>query len=102
VLEGGVPVGLLPFSRVAEVPREEWDNRVVRERMLALEEVPLFRPDDLAIDAAADLSESRISRGLVIERERLVGLVSVTDLLRMLRQAEQPPVGETPTPAAPG
>ena len=88
VVEDGRPVGLLPFRCVAQVPRAEWDARRVRDCMLPLDEVPVLEPDELAIDALAELSQDDVGRGLVVRDGLLVGLLSITDLMRAL---EAPP-----------
>ena len=84
VTENGRAVGLLPFRCVAAVPRGEWDSRRVAECMLRGEDVPVVAADDEAIDAAADVAESEVRRALVLDGERLVGLLSITDLARTL------------------
>jgi Zn-dependent protease/CBS domain-containing protein len=84
VLEDGHPVGLLAFRSVAAVPRSEWDRRRVRDSMIRREQVPLLDEGDPAIDALAELAESDVNRGLVVENEHLAGLLSITDLARAL------------------
>jgi predicted transcriptional regulator len=101
VVDAGRAVGLLPFRCVAEVPRAEWDSRRVQDCMLPLEKVPLLDPDTEAIDALAELQESEVGRGLVLDGDRLAGLLSMTDLARAFEAAprrRQPPA---PTPARP-
>ncbi len=101
VVEDGKAVGLLPFRCVAEVPRREWDERRVRDCMLGLGEVPTFEEDDDAADALAELGEASVNRGLVLSGERLVGLLSISDLARTLearpRRRRRP--RDRPTPA---
>jgi Zn-dependent protease len=82
VVEDGRAVGLLPFRCVAAVPRAEWDERRVRDCMLPLAEVPRLAAEDELIEAAGDLQESPLRRGLVLDGERLVGLLSLTDVAR--------------------
>jgi predicted transcriptional regulator len=84
VVENGRAVGLLPFRRVAEVPRSEWDERAVRERMIPLEDVPALAADEPLYDALGTLSATPVGRGLVLDGTRLLGLVSITDLARAL------------------
>jgi Zn-dependent protease/CBS domain-containing protein len=89
VAEDGIPLGLLPFRRMAEVPREQWDARRVRECMLETAAVPVYAEDTDALEAFAGLTQTEIGRGLVVDGDgRLVGLLSVTDLARAL---EAPP-----------
>ncbi|MBW3592427.1 MAG: site-2 protease family protein [Actinobacteria bacterium] len=84
VIEDGRAVGLLPFKRVARVPRREWDARLVRECMLPRDDVPVVAADDEAIDAAGEVAESEVRRALVLDGDQLVGLLSITDLARTL------------------
>ena len=84
VVDDGRAVGLLPFRCVAQVPRREWDERHVRDCMLGRDQVPVLDPDDDAVDALAELSEASVNRGLVLSGERLVGLLSISDLARAL------------------
>jgi Zn-dependent protease/CBS domain-containing protein len=91
VVEGGRPLGLLPFRRVAEIPRREWDGRSVRDSMVARSDVPVLRPDDLLVDALAELSENPVGRALVVENgDRLAGLLSISDLARALEVGPPP------------
>jgi Zn-dependent protease len=85
VMDGGRPIGLLAFRSVAGVPRDQWDTRRVRDVMVGRDDVPLLADDEPAIDALAELSESKVNRGLVVVDDgRLIGLLSITDLLRAL------------------
>jgi Zn-dependent protease/CBS domain-containing protein len=84
VVEGGRPVGLLPFRCVAQVPRSEWDVRTVRDCMLPLERVPVLHEEDDVTEALAQLQESGINRGLVLDDGHLAGLLSITDVVNAL------------------
>jgi len=90
VVEDGRPVGLIAFRSVAAVPRQEWDTRRVRESMIRLSEVPQLTEDERAVDALADLSSPSSNRGLVVEGDRLAGLLSITDLARALQIGRRP------------
>ena len=81
--EGRV-VGLLPFRCVAQTPRREWDTRRVSDCALPLEAVPVLAEDEPADEALAELSDGDIHRGLVLENGRLRGLVSISDIARVL------------------
>ena len=84
VVDHGKAVGLLPFRRVAAVPRAGWDAQRVRDCMLPLDMVPILDGDDELVEAAAALSEGSAGRALVLEDGRLVGLLSLTDVARAL------------------
>jgi Zn-dependent protease len=92
VVEDGRAVGLLPFRCVAEVPRGEWDERRVRDRMVGRDHVPVLDPDDEGADALAELSAANLNRGLVLSGDRLVGLLSITDLARALEARPRRPL----------
>jgi Zn-dependent protease len=85
VVDHGRVVGLLPFRCVAEVPRSEWDTRTVGECAIPRERVPELEPDQELIDALVELSDGDVNRGLVLEGDRLVGFLSITDLARALQ-----------------
>jgi len=84
VLEHGRPVGLLAFRSVAAVPRDEWEEHLVRDVMIPSERVRLLGEDEPAIDALAELSAGDLNRGLVVEDGHLAGLLSIADVARAL------------------
>lgn len=84
VVENGEAVGLLPFRCVAAIPRAEWDVRTVRDCMIPLDRVSVFTPEDELVDAAVTLSQGDLQRGLVLDRGRLVGLLSIADVAHAL------------------
>jgi Zn-dependent protease/CBS domain-containing protein len=92
VVDDGRAVGLLPFRRVAEIPRGEWDARAVRDCMLRLDQVPVLTSDERLLDALEKLNATEVNRALVVDDGRLVGLLSATDLARALELAGPPRV----------
>jgi CBS domain-containing protein len=46
--------------------------------------VPVLRAPQSAVDALAALSDGEIHRGFVLDGDRLVGFLSITDLTRAL------------------
>lgn len=84
VTEDGRPLGLVPFSRIAEVPRTAWEERRVRDSMVPLERVPVLREDEDAAQALAEIQQSDVNRGLVVDDGRLVGILSISDIVDAL------------------
>jgi Zn-dependent protease/CBS domain-containing protein len=84
VVDDGKLVGLLPFRCVANVPRDEWNARHVRDCLISLGKVPVLREGEDAVDALAELSESAGGHGLVVSNGTLAGIVSTSDLARAL------------------
>src|SRR5690606_34838775 len=77
VVEGGRPVGLLTFARVAAMPRDAWPEIRVAECMVPLELVPVVGPGDAAAEALGKIAASEVGRALVVADGRLVGLLSI-------------------------
>jgi len=77
-------VGMSPTSRLMEVPREDWTRRTVGEAMLGLAQVPPLSSETSLDDAMEALRRSPVRRVLVVDGERLVGLLSLDDVARTL------------------
>jgi Zn-dependent protease/CBS domain-containing protein len=84
VVDDGRPVGLIPFRKVAQVPRGEWDHRTVADHMLPLADLVVVDGADPLPDAALRVYETETGRALVIDDGRLVGLLSISDIARTL------------------
>ncbi|MDX6554304.1 MAG: hypothetical protein QOD86_499 [Miltoncostaeaceae bacterium] len=84
VLEGGRPVGLMLVSRLSAVPQDAWARHRVGELMVPLEQVPVLAPGDEIIAALEAIAHSVPGRALVLEGDRLVGLLSSADVRRAL------------------
>jgi CBS domain-containing protein len=52
--------------------------------MLGRDSVPVLDEDTQLVDALGVLSEADVHRGLVLEGDRLVGFLSISDLVRAL------------------
>lgn len=91
VLEDGRAVGLFPLRCMDEVPREEWDTRRVADCMLTRDHVPTLSADDGLPAALAALEGTDLQSALVLDGERLVGLLSVADIARALRMGAGAP-----------
>jgi Zn-dependent protease len=87
VVDDGHVVGLLPFARVAATPRGQWDDFSVRDCMLPLEEIALVPPGAPLLDALAQMGRQGRTRALVLEDGLLAGLLSITDVDRVVTEA---------------
>ena len=87
VVRDGILVGVLPFGRVVQIPRDEWPRRAVSECMLAPDSLPVLAEDDELVDAIAELEEADRRRGVVLRNGRLVGLLALTDIRRLLAES---------------
>ena len=87
VMDAGRPVGLLSFRAVAQIPRERWPDLRTRDRMVPLARAAVVAPADALEDALTPLLSSPLRRAVVMQDGQLVGLLSATDLLRILETA---------------
>jgi CBS domain-containing protein len=82
VVDGDRPVGLI--SLPADFARRRAAHGRVADHMTALDSAAIVRPDQPASDVLVELARSELSSALVCEGEQLVGVVSVSDLGRVL------------------
>ena len=76
--------GVISTRVLTQYPREEWDHHTVAEAMKKDVETISISPDADALDALRKMQRTGSSRLLVINKERLVGIVSLKDLLSFL------------------
>jgi CBS domain-containing protein len=102
VVDDGRLEGLITTREVANVPRSEWDQHTVGEVMRHDLDTVRITPETDAMHALRQIQRTGNSRLLVTEGDRLVGIVSLKDLLRFLNLKmeleandgeEQPPAG---------
>ncbi|MGZ4318635.1 MAG: site-2 protease family protein [Gaiellaceae bacterium] len=84
VVDGDRVVGLLRLASVADVPRVNWGQTPVRRCMLPFEQAPMVPEDEPLYDAMAELGPGSPGRALVVRDGTVVGLLSVTDVGRLL------------------
>jgi Zn-dependent protease/CBS domain-containing protein len=84
VTEHGIPVGVITFRDAAAIPRDAWPGVRVSERMTSLDDAVAVRSDDALEEASTMLLTSPLRRALVLDDGRLAGLLSATDVLRIL------------------
>lgn len=86
VVEDGKMSGIVTLTDVSRVPIEARDKVHVREVMTR--KVITVKPEDDAFTALQVLSKNRIGRLIVTEKDKIVGIISRTDLLRSLEVYE--------------
>jgi Zn-dependent protease/CBS domain-containing protein len=84
VVAGGKLEGCVTTRGLARFPRGEWDRHTVGEVMDCDLAAVSIRPDADALEALGRMRQTGYSRLLVVEGDRLVGIVSLKDLLRFL------------------
>ena len=89
VVRGDAVVGLLCRRDILKVPADERDRTSVQAAMVPLGEVVVVPPDASLIRAMSKMAESGTGRVLVMEGERLVGLLTMGSVLRHVRVREE-------------
>ncbi len=81
VLSGDRLVGCITTREVKEIPRENWTHETIREAASACSPENTISPDTDAIKALGRMNQGGVSRLLVVDDGRLVGIVTLKDLL---------------------
>jgi Zn-dependent protease/predicted transcriptional regulator len=81
VMEGDKLVGAITTRQVKEIPREEWARETIGQAASPCSAENTIAPQTDAVKALAMMSQSGVSRLLVVDNGRLVGLVTLKDLL---------------------
>lgn len=84
VLDGGRVAGILSLHQLRQVPRERWAETEVRELMVPLAGPLTASPGDPLWQAFEKLSENGLGRLAVVEAGRLVGYLSVKDVIHIM------------------
>jgi Zn-dependent protease/CBS domain-containing protein len=84
VVKEGRLIGCVSTKEVKEVPRDEWRSRTVEEITTGCSCENTVGPGDDAIAAISLMNRTGNSRLLVVDGDRLVGIVSLKDMLKFL------------------
>lgn len=84
VMDGNRLVGILSIHRLNNRPREEWHATHAREVMLPIVDTLTAAPGDRVPDALEKLTRNGLGRLAVLDSGRLVGYLSLRDVLHVL------------------
>lgn len=84
VVESGRLVGCVSTRQVKEVPRDEWSRRTVGDVSARCSSENTIASGADSLDALSTMSKSGASRLMVLDGDRLVGIVSLKDMLKLL------------------
>lgn len=77
-------IGRVRTRDVKQVPREEWSRETLRRIMAPLEDDQLAHPDDDAQQVLDKMQRSRSGQIIVADGDRVLGIVTLADLLNLL------------------
>jgi Zn-dependent protease/CBS domain-containing protein len=84
VVDNGRLVGCVSMNDIKRLPRDRWSSTTVAEIMKSCSEATAISPDMDAMEVLSLMTRTRNSRLLVTEGDRLVGVVTLTDLMNFL------------------
>jgi len=77
-------VGGVSLKQVKNIPRARWGDYIVGDLAERLSESNTIQPDTDAVEVLSSMQKTVISRLMVVEGDRLMGIVTLKDLLRFL------------------
>jgi len=77
-------MGCVTIKKVKEVPRGEWGQRRVGELVEPCSSDNTISPEADAIKALSIMNRTRTSRLMVVDGDRLVGIIALKDMLKFL------------------
>ncbi|MDX1642800.1 MAG: site-2 protease family protein [Thermoanaerobaculia bacterium] len=100
VVEDDRIVGCVTTRDIKELPRDEWERQSVGAIAEECSDENTVGPDEDAMKALARMTKSGNSRLMVVEDGRLIGILSLKDLLELFRhKIELEDLDETPEAA---
>jgi Zn-dependent protease/predicted transcriptional regulator len=84
VVDNGRLVGCVSMNDIKRLQRDRWSSTAVAEIMQSCSEATTISPDMDAMEVLALMARTGNSRLLVTEGDRLVGVVTLTDLMNFL------------------
>lgn len=84
VVDGGQLIGCIGSKDVREVPKGEWDSVTVGEKLQSCDRENTITADEDAVKALSRMSQTGSSRLMVVDGDRLLGLISLKDLMAFL------------------
>ncbi len=84
VADDGRLLGCVTTNELQQVPQEQWPARTVSEVAQSCSPENTLSADEQAMAAFARMSANHISRMMVVDHDRLVGILTLKDLLKFL------------------
>ncbi len=81
--------GLITLRTVRQIPKDQWDVREVWSATTSLDDTCTVGPDTPMDEVMEKLREEEQDRVLVVDRNRLLGIITPRDIMRWVRRSEQ-------------
>jgi len=84
IVEDGRLTGYVTLRQLKEIPHDQWERVTVREVAQPCSPAMTIPPDTDALQALSIMNRTGSSRLMVVEDDRLVGIIALKDLLQFL------------------
>ena len=84
VVDNGKLIGCVTLKQVKDIPREERDKHKISEIAEVCSRENTIGPDEDALKALNVMRENKASRLMVVEGDKLVGVIALKDMLEFL------------------
>jgi predicted transcriptional regulator len=84
VVEGGKLLGCVTLNQIKEIPREERHTHTIRDLAKSCTKENTVGPDEDAMKALALMNRTKSSRLMVVEGDKLLGVIALKDMLEFL------------------
>lgn len=88
VVDKGIFKGMVSLQSVKSIPNSEWPSNTVSNVMQAPKTELLACPDEDALDALIQVSKSGLGKLLIVDKNKLVGIIAQRDLLKLFEIKE--------------
>ncbi len=93
VIKDGKIFGLVTMQSVRSIPRDLRTVKTVQEAMVPLERVIMVKPSLSALDAMQKMGREKVGRLLVVDGDRLLGMVTQSDIIGTVQTRQELGVG---------
>ena len=84
VSDGDGLMGCITSKEVQNLPKEDWDRHTVRDLMLACSDENAIPSQTDALHALSLMNRTGNSRLMVVDNNKLLGVVTLKDMLKFL------------------
>lgn len=79
-------IGIVTEEDIRRVEPELWDEKRVEDIMVPIDKLVTIKPGDAAMDAFIKMAKANVGRLPVVDGEKLVGIITRSDLLRAVQR----------------
>ncbi|HEV2119005.1 MAG TPA: site-2 protease family protein [Candidatus Bathyarchaeia archaeon] len=89
VVSNGKLLGVVTMSSVRSIPREKREIERVSQAMVPFERTIIVNPNTSALDALHIMAKNAVGRLLVMDEDRIAGIVTRGDLMKTMRARQE-------------